>query len=73
MKSGKCPKCDSSDIYALGERNDESLRISAMSAAWITNLVCANCGYVEKYIMDSAKRAQITQKWKKWNSETDTP
>lgn len=71
MKSGKCPKCASSDV-----------RKSKISSAWssdkgmvplaggfdshakVQHYVCVGCGYVERYVSDPKGLEKIRTKWK---------
>jgi predicted nucleic-acid-binding Zn-ribbon protein len=66
MRSGKCPKCGSTEIFQSHDpqtgggigwgESPEYLRVLAkwgatMTKKWETFL-CGNCGYFENYIMD---------------------
>lgn len=72
MKSGVCPNCGSSEIYAgtevffkRGVYGSNSIPISAWNDTALDNYACADCGYVESYINDHSKLAAIKDKWKK--------
>ena len=72
MKQGKCPKCDSEDIFAgvdvlpkSGPFGSNSIPISVVSIAALDNYVCTRCGYLERYVADSEKLEEIAQKWPK--------
>lgn len=47
MKSGKCPKCSSADIYFYEETVGK-----IPGAIWVRGLtyVCFNCNYMERYL-----------------------
>lgn len=72
MKSGKCPKCGSSEVYyqqngiyvpkTLGTFiNTENGNMGSTTDDYI----CTSCGYVERYVTDQAKLKRIAQVWKK--------
>lgn len=72
MKSGKCPKCGSEEVYAgdtlplwtkQGSYYANSIPISGWRYAEMDNYVCASCGYIESYIGDPRKLRLIQQKW----------
>jgi predicted nucleic-acid-binding Zn-ribbon protein len=64
MKSGKCPKCSSSEIYRGRAHNQRSaLNISVFKNARLEDFVCAGCGFVESYIIDKAKLDDIRRSW----------
>lgn len=73
-KSGKCPKCDSYEIYT----NDETTRYSERSIIhlsgfrrlFVSNFVCLNCGFIEEHLDDKSlkdqkKMDQVKEKWTK--------
>ena len=72
MKSGRCPKCGSTEVHAGtrvsakgGVYGSNSIPIGALgfSYAALDNYVCATCGYVESYIADEDKLRKIALKW----------
>ncbi len=64
MKSGKCPKCGSSEIYRVHAHNQRSaLNLAMFKYARLDDYVCTSCGYVESYIADKAKLEDIKQLW----------
>ena len=72
MKTGRCPKCGSGEIYSGtnvsfkgGGHGSNSIPITAWSAAALDNYVCTVCGYVESYISDPDKLQKIRDKWPK--------
>jgi predicted nucleic-acid-binding Zn-ribbon protein len=72
MKSGKCPKCGSSDVYVEvdmplkgGPFGSNSIPVSFTSMAPLDNYVCVGCGYVESYVADADQLAAIKRKWSK--------
>lgn len=53
MKSGTCPKCDSTEILCApvgGWHGLHQIHIEWLDAALVQCLVCAACGYVESYV-----------------------
>ena len=73
MKSGLCPKCGATDIRSgefLEEKEGGYMgnRIPVIialrnTAAWLDNFVCVRCGYVESYVADPKKLAEIAERW----------
>lgn len=67
-KTGKCPKCESREIYRLGKRPTNGIsvmNIGAFSRALLYNYVCTACGYVESYVADEDKMSAIVKKGEK--------
>jgi predicted nucleic-acid-binding Zn-ribbon protein len=68
MKSGKCPKCQSTDIR-IGPPSDggwspmNKFRVSFFRNVVSERHVCMSCGYMEQYVASSADRAAIAAKW----------
>lgn len=71
MKNGRCPKCESCEIYrkregirtGIGDRIKVS--VSWWWSAMLDDYVCANCGYVESYVPEESDRHEIASKWDK--------
>ncbi len=70
MKTGICPKCSSHEVFSgagvalkKGPFGSNSIPIGLTSIAALDNLVCAECGYVESYVSDPDKLAEIFRKW----------
>jgi predicted nucleic-acid-binding Zn-ribbon protein len=64
MKSGQCPKCGSSEIYSGRAHNQRSaMNISMFKHARLEDFVCADCGYIESYVIDNAKLDDIKRLW----------
>jgi ribosomal protein S27AE len=72
MKSGICPKCGSSEIYSgaslpsyakMGSYWANTIPVTLWTLAPLDNYICANCGFMESYVADPAKRAMIARKW----------
>ena len=83
MKTGICPKCTSSEVYSgagialkKGPFGSNAIPIALTSIAALDNYVCISCGYVESYISDPGKLAEISRKWdnvgQKDNGETES-
>ena len=76
MKTGTCPKCSSDAIYSgagvalkKGPFGSNSIPVGLTSIAALDNYVCAECGYVESYVSDPKKLAEIARKWDKIDPE----
>ena len=70
MKSGICPKCGSSQVYAStdlplkgGPFGSNSIPVSLTSMAPLDNYVCVDCGLVESYVAEAYDLKEITRKW----------
>lgn len=70
MKTGICPKCKSNAVYSgsgvilkKGPFGSNSIPISLSSIAALDNFVCTDCGYVESYVSEKEKLAEISRKW----------
>lgn len=70
MKTGTCPKCNSKKVFSgaeiplkKGPFGSNSIPIGLTSIAALDNYVCGECGYVERYVSDRAKLAEISRKW----------
>lgn len=80
MKNGVCPKCKSSEVFSgadimlkSGPFGSNSIPVNLTSIAALDNYVCAHCGYVESYVLDSKKLKEISQKWPKAKQPEPTP
>jgi predicted nucleic-acid-binding Zn-ribbon protein len=80
MKSGKCPKCSSSNVYFSrdlplkgGPFGSNSIPISLTSMAPLDNYVCTDCGLVESYISDQGKLKEFARKWSLVSASGDSP
>ncbi len=76
MKSGVCPKCKSTNVYAgskvpwkKGAQAQYAIKVSAASAAALDHYVCTDCGYVERYVCSSSDLETISRKWPRVPSE----
>ena len=72
MKDGKCPKCGATEVYSgsdvhpkVGPFTSNAIPVSLTSVAALDNYVCAECGYVERYIAETGKLREIYIKWRK--------
>ncbi|MFZ0613973.1 MAG: hypothetical protein WAM73_17160 [Desulfobacterales bacterium] len=70
MKSGICPKCSSDEVYSgadiplkKGPFASNSIPVSLASVAARDNYVCIRCGYVESYVSEADRLAEIAKKW----------
>jgi predicted nucleic-acid-binding Zn-ribbon protein len=62
MKDGKCPKCNSTQVFrgapatlAAGEGKVHLENFKTGSNLMLDSYVCANCGYVEMYVTEASK------------------
>ena len=73
MKSGQCPKCKSSNVFMSkngllmgGTRTTVQIITGSFSqGAACDCYVCADCGYLENYIIDQERLNEVRQKWNK--------
>jgi len=69
MKSGKCPKCGSTEVYVDTMKTKQSrgardeMSITGLVSVQMTNYVCVECGFTESYIVDELARLRISKKW----------
>jgi hypothetical protein len=73
MRSGVCPKCHQATVFTKerGVRIGEHMQgvmiptsMMVMPSSYMSYL-CASCGYMENYVVDQAKLAEVAQKWAK--------
>ncbi|MCP4630663.1 MAG: hypothetical protein GY850_45190 [bacterium] len=76
MKTGTCPKCSSDEVFSgagvtlkKGPFGSNSIPVGLTSIAALDNYVCGECGYVESYVSDPKKLAEISRKWDKTDPE----
>lgn len=71
MKSGKCPRCNGTDVYhkingVISGDKKIYVRISMLSPATDKEtFVCSSCGYYENYIIDKSILNKVKEKWAK--------
>jgi predicted nucleic-acid-binding Zn-ribbon protein len=68
MKNGKCPKCNSSNVFkqegGAGPEHGIYVYTSMLtSPSKCDSYICVDCGYFENYIMDTAKLQEVQKKW----------
>ena len=70
MKDGKCPKCGSDQYFGdlhipakTGPFGSNSIPITLISIAALNNYVCADCGYLERYVASASKLQEISRVW----------
>jgi predicted nucleic-acid-binding Zn-ribbon protein len=78
MKTGRCPKCETSNVYMKHKGvmsggggapvGHTFIDVSSFSSAHFDSYVCTNCGYVENYVSDTGKLGKIAEKWDKVKS-----
>ena len=57
MKNGKCPKCNSANVYFKDQELAE-VRMNAKQVQY-TAYICTDCGYFETYITDKDALGKI--------------
>jgi len=67
MKSGRCPKCQSTEIRTGPTRGGRQSMTNTFNVTWFrratpTRYVCVSCGYMEQYVNDDARRV-IQELW----------
>ncbi len=78
MRTGKCPKCNSQEIYISEDGGgiggqEHAIEVNNNGSRYIykwQTCLCANCGYYENYLLDSQLIASIKanpkkEHWKK--------
>jgi predicted nucleic-acid-binding Zn-ribbon protein len=67
--SGKCPKCESTDIRVgpppglFGRGPMSKFAVSFLKNVVPERHVCMSCGFMEQYVADPDDRAAIAAKW----------
>lgn len=69
MKSGKCPKCGSTEVYTKrnGIQSEVAFKMAylAMKAPYLDAYICLSCGDFEQYVADVNELQDIKQDWTK--------
>jgi RNase P subunit RPR2 len=63
MKNGICRNCRQQTVFKKKADPDYSIPIRTLSVAAVYHFVCANCGYIENYILEENKLRQIENNW----------
>jgi predicted nucleic-acid-binding Zn-ribbon protein len=79
VKNGKCPKCGSDKVFhgaeipaKFGPFGSNSIPITLLSIASLDNYVCAECGYLERFVAEATKLKEISIKWPKVKAEASS-
>ena len=79
MKSGTCPKCGSSEVFAgtdvfpkSGPFTCNAIPVGLTTMAPLDNYVCVACGYVESYIGRKEDISAIRRKWPRLGDDEAT-
>ncbi len=79
MKNGRCPKCDSSQVFSgadvfpkSGPFTCNAIPISLTALAPLDNYVCLDCGYVESYISTAEDLETVRRNWPLAAEATDS-
>ena len=76
MKSGRCPKCGATDIrmrrptrwkWAFSDVFLISTTMWKSPSTLLDCVVCAHCGYVERYVSDPKALQAIAAQWERVN------
>ena len=69
MKSGKCPKCESSEVYMKKDGFQHTfalvLGFGNTRVARSEDYLCMNCGFFESYIVNLQDIKEVPAKWTK--------
>ena len=75
MKSGKCPKCNSSNVYQQSDgirpREDWVMlsshwgKMPVLNPTKIDTYLCVDCGYFENYVPDKDNLSKAAKIWDK--------
>jgi hypothetical protein len=72
MKSGKCPSCDSANVYhrinGIYVPNTLGTFINTANGnmgSQTDDHICTDCGYMERYVADEQKLKDIAEVWDK--------
>ncbi|MCB0731268.1 MAG: hypothetical protein KDC88_09565 [Ignavibacteriae bacterium] len=66
MKTGKCPKCNSREIYKHSSVTARSnLAVSMFKQARLQDYICGQCGYLEVYVYKTEDLTKIKEKWER--------
>jgi predicted nucleic-acid-binding Zn-ribbon protein len=72
MKNGNCPKCGSSNVYheTNGIYVPNTLGTFIRTAdgnvgSRTDDYICADCGYIERYVADEHKLKEVAKVWKR--------
>jgi hypothetical protein len=63
MKNGICRNCRQQAVFTKKADGDYAIPVRTLSVAAVYHYICANCGYIENYILDDNKLRQISQNW----------
>jgi len=72
MKSGTCPKCQSTDVrmtqdgfsWPKAKAGVHLKTEMVVQASPMNTYVCTACGYFEHYVADPGKLAEVAQLWR---------
>lgn len=74
LRSGKCPKCGSNDVYTDRELPKRGERMQLVVSSWkwffLDTYVCLSCGHFEEFVRETELRDEktiekIRETWKK--------
>lgn len=73
MKNGDCPKCGGGKVFADTDNPYHHLPVSPSRLAELENYVCAECGYVESYVVQDRDLQTIRDYWARVRSVVKRP
>lgn len=74
LRSGKCPKCSSNEVYTDNKATKRGERMIIPVSSWtrifLDSYICISCGYVEEWIPESRLKdenliSKIKDNWEK--------
>jgi DNA-directed RNA polymerase subunit RPC12/RpoP len=69
MKNGKCPRCNSNQVFKKKANNYRAyLAISLFNATRLMDYACVECGYIESYVDERNKLESIEKRWERVTS-----
>lgn len=74
MKSGTCPKCESSSILRSrkgGWPGLHQIHIATLDVALVECLICSDCGYVETYVPSQLDRRKMLRSFERFEPDAE--
>ena len=74
LKSGKCPKCASTEVYTDNEATKRGERMIIPVTSWrrifLDSYICVSCGYIEEWIPEKELKdekliSKVRENWVK--------
>lgn len=71
MRNGVCPKCDSRKVYHEGNQKGRAYWLRHRGP--YVNILCAECGYSERYVLSKQHLAKASEEWTPINESEAFP